>query len=204
MKKFKIINLFLITVLACSASANKKYDMNDYDKKKVNEYDNYLVKDSDYTTNGITYHKKYKVCMYSIVEHLMVKQQYEIVMQSVGFYYDQKKSKNKYYLGLDIICDEKTVLINQSYSDNGRKMIKEYLPPIMNIVFSCDKIFAENDIEGIVIGLVWKRNGRNESINIWTAKDDISRYYNKRLTFREMVYRSTVTDSQDRIIRLTL
>lgn len=202
LKYLVIISILFFTT--CGATTKNNYDVKSYDKNNINQYERYLVSETDYTTGAVAYHKKYKESLYSLVEMFLNTKKFEIVDKSLGFYYDQKKGTNHYYLGFDMICNSENVLSDQSYEINGRRMIKIYYKSILEVMNSYEKIFDEEEIDGVVIGLVWKRNGRNETLNIWTSKNDIKDLFDNKRTFRELVIRSTVTDGQDRIIRLTI
>lgn len=201
--KIFIFLLFLI-FLTCGTSKNAKYDVLRYSANKTKDVEKYLVRLESYTTNGAIYHKKYKRYLAGVARILIEEKKLNIVNESLGFYFDKKESsKTRLYLGLDINVSSKEVLSNKSYEENGRKMIKVYSRQILEVLYSCLEILEEDEVYGMVVGMYWKSKGNN-SLNIWIEKNDVNKYYNKSITFNELVFRSTVTNSKGKIIRLTL
>ncbi|MBN1499638.1 MAG: hypothetical protein JW982_05765 [Spirochaetes bacterium] len=209
MKNLFMYVLFSVLIISgCTTSGaavqTAKYDVKKYEYNKSDRYALFLVKTESYTTDGGIYHKKYIDQLYGTVRLLMDEKQIVPVEGSVGFYYDDKKSKTNFYLGMDILCSESIVKNDGSYEENGRIAMQTYLKAVLEVIGSCVEIFDEEKIEGAVTGLVWKRNGKNELINVWASKNDIRLFLNNGLTLRGFIYRCIVTDSDGKIIRLTI
>ncbi|HEY1405402.1 MAG TPA: hypothetical protein VF857_02210 [Spirochaetota bacterium] len=198
--------------MTCATAQQKEQTANPPDKYDVlqyatedSRYNKYLVTIESYTTNGSTYHKKYLQYLYGIAKIFVDEKKIAVGEHSIGFYYDKKENrKDKLYLGVDLILPDEMVSQEASYDKNARALIGKNLREMMSVLSSCTEVLKENEVKGVVVGLVWKRNGLRELVNIWISKDDVDLFYRNELTLNELVIRSTVTNTDGRIIRMTL
>lgn len=201
------LTVFLLTSFLSCASAQGgegHYDVLNYSSGSP-EYGKYLVDVDSYTTSGSVYHKKYVEYLYGVAKILATEKSMAVGEKSIGFYYDKKENrKDKLFLGVDLSVPDQAVLPSETYEKNARVMIGAYLKDVMGVMHSCTAVLAENEIKGTVIGLVWRRGGAKELINVWILKEDLALFYRNSLTLSELVIRSTVTNTDGRIIRLTL
>lgn len=182
-----------------------KYSTFNYSSTKTDEYDPYLVKLDDYTTNGKTYHERHYSYLLGLSEILTEKYGYHLKNNSVGFYYDKvTMEKDRLFLGMDIVCDQELLKSGEGYSASGRRMIETYLQNVLDVSRKYEDIFNEPEIEGVVVGFFWVRDGKKEFVNVWLAKQNIKELFNGYLTFWELVLKSTVTDTEGKKIRITL
>ena len=90
------------------------------------------------------------------------------------------------------------------YNEAAAWFLKNKLRSIMETLSSCESVFSEKEVVGMVIGFRWIRNGRKESVNIWINEQDLLLIEKNKLAFTELLQRSTITDSFGKIIRLTI
>lgn len=182
-----------------------EYTAKNYEATEPDTYEVYLVDLDNYTTNGSYYHKKHRDYLLGIAEIITEKYGFRLKDGTVGFYYDKvEEKKNRLYLGLDVVCDQKKLKSGENYHQSGRRMINAYLVDILDTIRRYEDILSENQVEGAVVGLLWYRVGRGEIINIWLPKQNINEYFNDQLTFNELVIKATITDRNGKKIRLTL
>ncbi|MBN2435441.1 MAG: hypothetical protein JXK07_09285 [Spirochaetes bacterium] len=182
-----------------------KYSVSNYVAEKPDEYARFLVKPEDYTTDGEYYHKKHERCLLGLAEVLTEKHRYNIKERSIGFYYDRLgKETDLLYLGFDVSCSQNFVDEDKNYFINGAAMIDKYLPNALEVTRRYDDILSETSVEGVVVGLFWFRRGRRELMTVWLLKQNIREFYDDHLTFRQLLIKSTVTDSDGKKIRLAL
>jgi hypothetical protein len=201
---------FVCCIFTMCATAQQKNDSSEH--VDISHYaqadasfDKYLVAEDSYTTNGIIYHKKYINYLYGIAKLIKNEHKVEIGERSIGFYYDKRENrKDKLFLGVDIIMPEQLVSPELSYEKNARFFVNKYLRQTMNVLVSCTDILGENEVRGVVTGFVWQRNNVKELINIWIRKDDLSLFYSNQITMTELIVRSTFTNTEGRIIPMTL
>ena len=181
----------------------EKKILNYYSEQKKDKYAHLLVDLKNYTTNGDLYQKKYKKHLIGVASELLEVKKFIIKEGSIGFYYDKKsKERDKLYFGLDIIESEK---FNTSYPKTAIALIKKNLQPVMETLNSCRTIFYEKEVVGIVVGFHWESAVSNKyNVNVWIHEGDVFLYEDSRLTFNELVHRSTITDTKGEIIRLQL
>ena len=206
MKNMLFASVLCVLALSCASAqqGSGQYDVLTY-SAGTPEYEKYLVSVGSYTTNGAVYHKKYTDYLHGIAKILFTEKKMTVAEQSIGFYYDKKENrKDKLFLGVDIRMPEQTVRPAESYENNARAMMGLYLREVMDVLHSCQTVLAENEVKGVVIGLAWQRGGARELINVWVSKEDLSLFYAGSLTLSELVVRGTVTNTEGRIIRLTL
>jgi hypothetical protein len=211
MKHFLVLVIFSSFFLTCaSAQTNnngknaEKIDVLKYAGTEL-KYEKYLVSVDSYTTNGSVYHKKYLNYLYGIAKIFIDEKKIDVSEKSIGFYYDKKeKRKDKLFIGVDLVVPEERIKYGDDYIENARALIGQYLMPTMNVLSSCTDILKEDEVKGVVVGLAWTRNGMRQVVNIWISKDDMELYYADGLTLNELVIRSTVTNTEGGIIRMTL
>jgi hypothetical protein len=206
MKKLFAASTMFAVFLSCASAQIPEghYDVLTY-SAGASVYEKYLVSVDSYTTNGGVYHKKYTDYLNGIAKILLTEKTMDIAEKSIGFYYDKKENrKDKLFLGVDILIPDVLVAQSETYEKNARILIGSRFKDVMGVLHSCTAVLAENEVKGIVIGLVWQRGGARELINVWVSKEDIALFYKNSLTLSELVVRSTVTNTEGRIIRLTL
>jgi hypothetical protein len=202
-----LIMLMLSLMFTMCATAQPKgasYNVLQY-SDAGSAYDKYLVVFDSYTTNGSVYHKKYLNYLYGIAKIFTDEKKTKVSEKSIGFYFDKKENrKDKLFLGVDLIADEKSVDNSADYEKNVRSIFNKLLNESMSVLGSCTEILKETEVQGVVIGFIWYRNGNRELVNIWIPKDELTMFYNDSLTMNELVIRSTVTNTDGRIIRMSL
>ncbi len=201
-------SLFLTCASAQQKGTNggttEKYDVSQY-ANEDSVYSMYLVPVDSYTTNGAVYHKKYIKYLYGIAKIFRDEKKVFVGDKSIGFYYDKKENrKDKLFLGVDLLIPGSSVVKEDDYEKNARTIIGRNLREMMNVLSSCTEVLKEDEIRGVVVGLIWDRNGKREMVNIWIGKSDMDLYYGNGLTLNELVIRSTVTNTDGRIIRMSL
>ena len=207
MKTMMLFTSVLFALALSCASAQQgdaQYDVLTYSAGSSG-YEKYLVSVGSYTTNGAIYQKKYTDYLYGIAKILLSEKKMDVIEQSIGFYYDKKENrKDKLFLTVDIRMPDQEVRSAESYENNARAMMGLSLRGVMDVLHSCQTVLSENEVKGVVMGLAWQRGGARELINVWVSKEDLALFYAKSLTLNEVVIRGTVTNTEGRIIRLTL
>jgi len=206
MKKLFTVIVLCASFFSCASAQNGggHYDVLTYAGAAA-DYTPYLVSIESYTTNGSIYHKKYTDYLYGVAKILIVEKKLSVGEKSIGFYFDKKENrKDKLFLGVDIRTSDADVLVSEGYEKNGRIMMGKYLKDVMDVLNSCSAVIAENEVKGVVIGLIWQRGNVKELINVWIPKEDMSLFYSASLTLSGLVAKSTVTNTDGRIIRLAL
>lgn len=199
----RIAALICIIILTTCASKHSREEHILDNSGEDSNYQSYLADESEYTTDGIRYHKKYYKHLIGLATVFTEEKKLDIVKKSIGFYYDKKRdNKNELYLGLDLI------VVNEypytSYNEAAVTFLRRYLCDVIYTVYSCRTVFEEDEIIGIVVGFKWERDNKNESVNIWIYKKDVLLFEEKRLTFEELIYRNFITNSEGKIIKLPI
>ncbi len=174
------------------------------DEKKAQkiDYGSFLVDVNRYTTNGAIYHKKYYNYLIEIAKIFIKKRKLDIAKGSIGFYYDRKSEfKNRLYLGIDIITG---IHDSNPYYEVALDLLKRYMAHISETIARFDIILREREIIGLVVGLRWKNNYREEQVNIWVSESDLYKYNKKLLTFDELIQKCTITNTFGNIIKLPI
>jgi len=167
-----------------------------------NRYSAYLVDISSYSTNGAYYQKKYEYFILSVVAALTEKQEFDIYKKSAGFYFDKRSNRtDRLYFGFDV------EVVKDSSLDYGRfstLIIKENVETVIDEVFRYERMLDEKEIAGLVIGFKWKEGRINQQVNIWIRKEDMVLARQAKITINEMYQRSTITNSEGKIILLPI
>lgn len=199
-----IVLLFLLLSTCASMNEREKAILH-FSGDSIGRYEGYLVRIDQYTTNGAQYHQKYYNHLIGIARVIMEEKKLPVVKNSIGFYFDKRENvKEKLYLGIDVRPAPDAALENYSYEGKSAAYLKRHLGDIMRVLQSCDTIFTEKEIVGIVIGFKWDGTARPEMISLWIDKTDALRYENGRLTLSELIVRNTITNTDGKIIRLAL
>jgi len=203
--KYAVLIFSASIVFSMCASAKQKddkYDVLKYSSaKSINE--KYLVTLESYTTNGINYHKKYESYLYGIAGIFIDQEKVSLSEKSIGFYFDKRENrKDRLYLGVDILVDASFINEQGDYEKNARSVLKGSLSQAMKVMNSCTDILKENEVKGVVIGFIWKRNEKKELINIWITKEDMDMYFKETLPINELIIRSSITNTDGRIFRI--
>ena len=202
-----VIIIFLFS--ACASGSNQVSPVEDENTiepvvnlAEVNKYSKYLVDINSYSTNGAFYQKKYEKEIISIIASLTENYEMEISKNSAGFYFDKKSNiKNRLYLGFDfkVVKDN-----NLDYGRYSTSLIKENVAVVMNEVFRFSRILNEKEVAGLVIGFKWQDGRSNSLVNIWIKKEDMILARESKITINEMYQRSTITNSEGKIILLPI
>ncbi len=198
--------LFIFTILlmltTCETMSERERIILNYPPEKVKNYENYLVKASQYTTNGEYYHKKYHNYLIGIARYLSEEKKLSIVENSIGFYYDRIENiRTKLYLGVDLKIGNIPGRAHSTYFGVAAALIKRHLEEVLQVIFSCKTIFLEREIIGIVVGFQWQGDFKNEIANVWIEKDDVLKFEKNLLTFEEIIERNIITDTNGKIIK---
>ncbi len=166
------------------------------------KYEDLLVELESYTTDGDRYQRKYQKLLIGIAGDLIEEKEMTIAEHSIGFYYDKKSGDTeKLYLGLDIDSGR---IASGSYPNVVINLLQKDLDDIIETLNSCRSILYEDNIIGLVIGWKWTSGAVREQVNIWISKDNVLRFEDNRLTLEELIQRSTVTNTEGKIIRLLI
>jgi len=171
------------------------------EEEKV-KFAEYLVNPKYYSTNGGYYQSKYKARILSIIKGLIEKHSVQISEGTFGFYFDKKsKRTDSLFLGLDINVDNDK---NMEYAHFAVSVIKKNAINILNEIYTHRVILKENEIVGVVIGFKWKQSGIRQQVNIWIKESDINLTYTGKITVNEMLQRSTITNTEGKVILLSI
>jgi len=194
--------IFLIIFTTCASTSSREDHILNYADDNKTKYEEYLAGENQYTTGGIQYHKKYYKYLIGIATVSIEEKKFNIVKQSIGFYYDKRSARtDRLFFGVDINT------VRESSLDYGRfsvKLIKENVSGIVDLMYKYKAILNENEIVGIVIGFKWSENGNPQQVNIWMKKDDLQLFYEGKITLNEMYQRSTITNTIGKIILLPI
>ncbi len=197
--------LLVCAATACASAPHREKAILEVPKNETVNYEELLVKPSQYTTNGAAYHEKYHRHLIGIAHTIISKQKLSIQKNSLGFYFDKKENrKDKLYLGLDIVIKTDFAYRGASYEHIASAVMDTHLRDLLAVINSCASIFQEDEIVGMVIGFLWDNSGRRESISIWIDKNDVAKLENMKLTLKELIVRSFLTNTEGKIIRLPL
>jgi hypothetical protein len=184
------------------ASQREQKILKKYTKEGVEKYAGLLVPLERYTTNGIQYHKKYYKYLIGIAGDVVENKKLKVVKKTIGFYYDKKsKKKNELYLGLDIDTD---TTYGQPYKEVAKYILKKYIRSIMDTVHSCETIFREKEVVGMVVGFSWKSTILDYQCTIWIPESVVILFEKRKITIEELIHRSTVTNSSGKVIILRM
>lgn len=202
--------VIIIFVFSACASGSNQVSTGEYENViepvieavEINKYSVYLVDINSYSTNGAFYQKKYEKEIISIIASLIENNELEISKNSAGFYFDKKSNiRNKLYLGFDfeVVKDN-----NLDYGRFSTSLIKENVAIVMNEVFRYSRISNEEEVAGLVIGFKWREGRFSRLLNIWIKKEDMILARESKITINEMYQRSTITNSEGKIILLPI
>ena len=204
MKSLKIYILTLILIISffgCTKSLRKEREqliLKRYSKEISIKYSNLLVDVNNYTSNGEKYHKAYYKYLIAIAADIIENKKLKISEKSIGFYFD-KKADNKVnlYIGLDIRVTQK---VSSDYGRAVKDILKSDLKEVITTMYSCETLFEEKNVVGLVAGFIWKSGKSMEQMNLWIKKGDILKYENNKLTFSELILISEITNASGKII----
>lgn len=173
-----------------------------YSRENKEKYNSRLVPIRRYSTGGVVYHEKYHRHLISIAADLVENKALEVMESSIGFYYDRtSRNKERLYLGLDI---DAGINLPPDFRRAVEERIRSDLNDVIETVNSCASVFENQSIAGFVVGWAWGRGSSDDPVSIWILKEDLSKFDADRITFEELVLRSTITDTKGRIIRLAI
>ncbi len=211
-KNINIISMVLIVLICATCGSRSTRERQERDKVRENEilkqysdvvkekYAGYLVDLEKYTTRGSVFQKKYYKFLIAIARDVTENKKLSIVRGSVGFYFDKKSNRrNRLYFGFDV---DSGSINNTRYGDVAIGLIKDNMKTLMATVNSARSMFHESEIVGMVIGFSWQSPIMREQVNLWVSEEDVISFEDGRLTFDEVVQRSTVTNTAGKIIRL--
>ena len=203
-KRILIVISFLF-FSTCGSMSEREESILDYSDDDISKYETFLVKIEQYTTNGVYYHQKYYRYLLGIAKTVSEGKDLSVMKNSIGFYYDKKEhSKNKLYLGIEIEIPIDAFFRDSSYVTRATAILKRNLSDILFVIYSCKKVFSENEVVGMVIGIFWEAKNSEEMLNIWIDKRDVLLFEGKRLTINELIERNTITNSECKVIRLPI
>jgi len=214
----KIINSLVLMVVmflsTCGSSSVKDNDsdkialerekaiLKQYSESRKEKYADLLVDVERYTTRGGYFQKKYYKYLIGVAGDITENKNLKIGKGSIGFYFDKKSNKrDRLYLGLDVNLG---AISSTNYNNVAIALLKEHIRPIVNTINSCKTLFEEKEIIGMVIGFKWTSPDYNEQVNIWIVEDDVFKFENNKLTFDELIQRSTITNTTGKIVRLPI
>lgn len=167
-----------------------------------NKYSDYLVDINSYSTNGAYYQNKYENFILSVISALTEKHEFDISKKSTGFYFDKRSNRtDRLYFGFDV------EVVKDNSLDYGRfstQLIKENVESVLSEIFRYERMLNEKEIAGLVIGFKWRDGRVNQQVNIWIKKEDMVLARQAKITINEMYQRSTITNSEGKIILLPI
>jgi hypothetical protein len=196
------LTVLLLATCGLTTHEQERAILDYYTETNREKYADFLVDIDRYTTSGAEYHKKYFKHIIGVAGDIIEKRKFALEKGSVGFYFDKRSGdRAKLYLGLDINTNSSP---NQPFETIAAGFIRVNLKDIMQTLNSCRSIFEEKDIYGMVIGWTWLSSGRTEHLSLWIPKEDVLRFEDNKITFDELVHRSTATNTVGRVVRLPL
>jgi hypothetical protein len=212
LKLFAGTNVYIISFLmvlslfsSCASGENQVRDddiivpVKEEEKERLSSY---LVDINSYSTNGAYYQKKYEREIISVIVSLTENYEFDIARRSTGFYFDKKSNiTDRLYLGFDVEVLKDN---NLDYGRYATSLIKEHIPVIMSGFLRYSSLFKEREIAGLVIGFKWKEGSLNRQVNIWIKKEDMFLARESKITINEMYQRSSITNSEGKIILLPI
>ncbi len=211
-KGFILLLVFILMVIFTScASGSGQISASDdkpFENVRVNtaeaksKYSEYLVNINTYTTNGAYYQNKYENFILSVIAMLTEKHEFDISKKSTGFYFDKRSNRtDRLYFGFDV------EIVKDSNLDYGRfstQLIKENVETVISEISRYERMLNEQEIAGLVIGFKWREGRINQQVNIWIKKEDMVLAREAKITVNEMYQRSTITNSEGKIILLPI
>lgn len=167
------------------------------ENKDNSDLDRYFVDIHKYSTDGGKFQKKYIVSLREILRSLLEK---NLVVEdkSTGFYYEKKTgNRSRLYAGTDILLPEPA---GKNYAARARAAIWKNLRTVTAVFAAHNECFSEQKITGMVIGFKWQSAGSSEQINVWILETDVKSFMDDRMTFDELVQKSTLTSASGRIL----
>ena len=194
--------MVLFATCALTTGERERQILDYYTEANRQKYADLLVDPQRYTTAGTDFHKKYYGHLIGIAGDIVEKKKLAVEKGSIGFYFDKRSGdRNRLYLGLDI--DTKTSS-DQSFEVAAATLIGRDLKEIIQTFNSCRSVFNEKEIIGMVIGWIWSSSGGVEHLSLWIVKEDFTKFEEGKITFDELVQRSSITNTTGRVIRLQL
>lgn len=195
-----ILFLALLAFVTCGSTPSVETGRNEEPLRPASEeYASYLVPQERYTTAGGDLQKKHRPRMLQLAQRLETHRSILISKETLGFYYDRKADdRNRLYLGFDIDAG--------SYSEDameiGPNLIMGYAPEVISVVCNFRDILDEPKVHGMVVALHWKRTYGTDKLTLWIDREPCERYLAKKITLKELLRQSTVTDKNGRVILL--
>ena len=167
-----------------------------------NKYSEYLVDLNTYSTNGAYYQNKYENFILSIIASLTEKHEFDVSKKSTGFYFDKRSNRtDRLYFGFDVEVVKDN---NLDYGRFSTQVIKENVETVLSEIFRYEQMLKEKEIAGLVIGFKWREGRISRQVNIWIKKEDMILAREAKITVNEMYQRSTITNSEGKIILLPI
>ncbi len=184
-----------------SKSLNREEEiLESYTKERKEKYSELLVNINKYTTRGNIYQKKFNRHLIGIATDITEKKKMIVEKGSIGFYFEKKSgNKDRLYLGIDINTGKK---FKNKYGYVARHILKNNLVAVLETVHACRSIFFEDQIFGMVLGFKWTGPRWSEVVSIWITKEDVLGFESSRVTFEELLQKSTITDTRGKVIVL--
>lgn len=203
--RITILCALLLSSAYCQSTSDRERMLRSVTKSDVDRYQELLVLPEQYTTNGAYYHKKYYDYLIGIARTLSEEQKLSIAEHSIGFYFDKRENnREKLHLGLDVNIPMNAQNRALSYEAMGLRALEQHLQNIIDVLYAGTAVFGENEIHGTVVAFRWESGARTESITIWIDKKEMERFQDKKLTLKELITRSSITNTAGKLIRLLL
>ncbi|HNR87702.1 MAG TPA: hypothetical protein PKM65_05140 [Spirochaetota bacterium] len=202
-----LLLMTLVQVASCQTMHEREKVILDYSRQAGagrSAYEQYLVQEDQYTTNGVVYHRKYRTYLLGIARYMIEEKKYAVLKNCIGFYFDKRENiKSRLYLGLDVELPVDASLASSSGRGIALSFFNKHLSEVLYVLFSCKTIFAEAEVVGAVVGFQWRAAGSQEIYNIWIDKKDVIKFENGSLTLREIVERNIITDTRGKVVKLS-
>ena len=168
----------------------------------VERYSSYLFDESAYTAKGFEYTNKYRQLILLLCADLIETHKFNLGSPSIGFYTDKIAfEKEKYYLGIEFIFPDSD---RRTYEAAAAQLASAHLRKITTSLSSSYKIFEDPNVAGAVLRFTWKRQGQKEFVDFWLSSRDVYLFQTNRMVLPELIMRSTITNMNGVIIRLSV
>ena len=203
--RIAVLCALLLSSAYCQSTSERERMLRSVTKSDVDKYQELLVLPEQYTTNGAYYHKKYYDYLIGIARTLSEEQKLAIARNSIGFYFDKRENnREKLHLGLDVNIPADAQNRGLSYEAMGMSALERHLKNIIDVLYAGTAVFGEKEIFGTVVAFRWESGARSESITIWIEKREMRLFEENKLTLKELITRSPITNTAGKLIRLLL
>jgi hypothetical protein len=203
MPALALIAMAIATLPFCQTYTPREQEILNFPRDRAVDYEQYLVKQDQYTTRGNLYHQKYRDHLIGIARISSEKYRLRVMKNSIGFYHDKKsRDAGKLFLGVDFLVEPDADTADYRYGNMVGHLLRKHLTDFLYITQSCGTLFGEKEIVGSVIGMRWDDGGKNQLFNFWIDAKDAELYERHRITLAELIERNTITNAEGQVIRL--